>query len=342
MVNKRAPVLSLPFASYITGTGSAFPPKILSNSDLATQLQIDEKWISERTGIKTRHISEPGRSEDLNSSLATEACKRALEMAKKLPTDIDAILVATCTPDTLIPSTACLVQKKLGAKKAWAQDLNAACSGFLFALAQADQMIRSGFISNALVVGSDVLSAFTNWQDQSSCILFGDGAGAVLLEATSPQSPHRIYLSELKSDGEHWDLFRVPAGGSGTPTTHAAIDQQLTKMQMKGHQIFREAVRSMSECAQGTLEKLGLTVDEMQWYVAHQANARILEAVASRLEISREKVLSNIEARGNTSAATIPTVIDQFVRNKTIQSGDWILMNAFGAGVTYGSLVLRW
>ncbi len=330
------------FASRIIGTGSHFPQKILTNGELAKTVDTTDEWIQERTGIHSRHISNSSNPAEWNSGLATEAARKALEMAGKKPEDIDAIFLATCTPDTLIPSTACWVQKNLGAKKAWALDLNAACSGFIFGLSFADQMIRTGFIRNALVIGSDVLSAFTNWNDRGSCILFGDGAGAVVVEQTSPHSPHRIYTSHLKSDGALWELFHIPAGGSRVEVTPEVFERKDHKMQMKGREIFKEAVRTMTEYAELALSANRLTTADISWVIAHQANARIIESVAKRLDLPLEKMLMNIERRGNNSAATIPTVLDENVRNQKIQPGQFILLDAFGAGLTTGSLLLRW
>lgn len=333
---------ALPFASRITGTGSAFPETRLTNLELSTRVQTSDEWIVERTGIRERRISRPGNPEDYNSSVGFRAAIRALEMAGKKPEDIDQIIYATCTPDTLIPSTACWLQKKLGAHRAFAMDLNAACSGFVYALSTADQFVKTGQVKTSLVVGADILSAFTDWTDRSSCILFGDGAGAAVIEQTSADSPHRILSSHLKSDGNLWELFHIPAGGSSLELTPERYEQKLHKMQMKGKEIFKEAVRTLADFAVEELEANQLTLSDLDWIVPHQANLRIIEAVAKRLGVPMNKMLVNIDRFGNTSSGTVPTAFDEAVRDGRIKSGQLILLDVFGAGLTYGSLLLRW
>ncbi len=331
-----------PFASRITGTGSAFPEQRLTNQELTKKVETTDEWILERTGISERRIAQTGLESDKNSSLGARAAMAALEMAGKSASDIDLILYATCTPDTLIPSTACWLQKKIGAKKAWALDVNAACSGFVFGLATADSFLRSGQFKNALVVGGDILTAFTNWEDRGSCILFGDGAGAAILERTEASNPRRILSVHMGSDGEYWDLFHVQAGGSNMPVTAEARAQHLDKMEMKGREMFKVAVRTLGDYAVQALESNGLGLGGLDWLVPHQANLRIIEAVAKRLELPMEKVLVNIERFGNTSSATIPTALDEGVRKGLIKPGQTVLLDAFGAGVTYGSILMRW
>jgi 3-oxoacyl-[acyl-carrier-protein] synthase-3 len=334
---------SLPFASRITGTGSAFPEKRLTNDDLSKMVETNDEWIRERTGIRERRISRPDLNEaEKNSSLAAAAAMRALEMAGKRAEDIDLILYATCTPDTLIPSTACWLQKKIGATKAWALDMNAACSGFVFALTTADSFIRSGQFKTALVVGGDLLSRFTNWDDRGSCILFGDGVGAVVVERTNAADNHRIYSSHLGSDGTLWDTFHIVAGGSNLPLTPELLEQRQDKMQMKGREMFKVAVKGLAEYAAIALESNGLTKDQLDWLIPHQANLRIIEAVAKRLEFPMEKVIVNIDRYGNTSSATVPTALDEAVRDGRIKSGHNVVLDVFGAGLTYGSMLIRW
>jgi 3-oxoacyl-[acyl-carrier-protein] synthase-3 len=265
-----------------------------------------------------------------------------MEMAGKTADDIDQIIYATCTPDTLIPSTACWLQKKLGAKRAYAMDINAACSGFVYGVTTADQFIRTGQAKTSLVVGADILSSFTNWEDRSSCILFGDGAGAVVVEQTSAQSQSKILSCHLQSDGDLWELFHVVAGGSNMEVTPEAYEQKLNKMQMKGKEIFKSAVRTLTDFAVKALEANGLTISELDWVVSHQANLRIIEAVAKRLEIPMSKFLVNIDRFGNTSSATVPTAFDEAVRDGRIKPGQTVLFDVFGAGLTYGSILLRW
>jgi 3-oxoacyl-[acyl-carrier-protein] synthase-3 len=331
-----------PFSSRITGTGSGFPERRLTNEELSRTIETNDEWIRERTGISERRISVPEKPSELNSSLGLAAALKALEMAGKRPEDIDQILYATCTPDTLLPSTACWLQKKLGARNAWALDLNAACSGFVYALATADQFIKSGQIKTALVVGGDTLSAFTNWDDRGSCILFGDGAGAAIVERAPAGSEHRILSSHLRTDGDLWELFHIPAGGSAMETTPERFALKQHKMHMKGREIFKEAVRTLAEYAVEALEANGLRPSDLDWLVPHQANLRIIEAVAKRLDFPMSKVLVNIHKYGNTSSATVPTAFDEAVRDGRIKSGQTVLLDVFGAGLTYGSLILRW
>ncbi|MGK5089471.1 beta-ketoacyl-ACP synthase III [Bdellovibrionota bacterium FG-2] len=333
------------FASRISGIGSAFPSRKVTNVELAQlypSLDTSDEWIRERTGILERRIAQPGNTDDRNSSLACIAAQRALEMAGKQASDLDQILVATCTPDTLIPSTACWLQQKLGANRAWTMDLNAACSGFIYALATADQFIQNGQLKTSLIVGSDVLSAFTNWEDRSSCILFGDGAGAVIVEQAPSNSPNRLLSHHLHSDGSLWELFHIEAGGSKLPGNPEVYTQKRDKMQMKGREIFKSAVRTLAEYAVMALEENGYSVSDLDWFVPHQANLRIIEAVAKRINFPMSKVLLNIDRFGNTSSATIPTALDEAVRDHRVRPGQLILLDAFGAGLTTGSLLLRW
>jgi 3-oxoacyl-[acyl-carrier-protein] synthase III len=330
------------YASRITGTGSAFPETRLTNDDLMKQIETSDEWIRERTGIQERRIVRPGTESERNSSLGARAAMQALEMAGKRPEDIDLILYSTCTPDTLIPSTACWVQKKLGAKRAWALDLNAACSGFVFGVATADSFIRNGQFKTALVIGADILSAFTNWDDRGSCILFGDGAGAAIIERTDATNPRRILSAHLGSDGEQWELFYVPAGGSNQAVTPDMHEQKCDKMRMKGREMFKSAVRTLGDYAVTALEANGLRLNQLDWLIPHQANLRIIEAVAKRLELPLEKVIINIERYGNTSSATIPSALNEGVRDGRIQPGQTVLLDAFGAGVTFGSILMRW
>ncbi|HAR44252.1 MAG TPA: 3-oxoacyl-ACP synthase [Bdellovibrionales bacterium] len=330
------------YASRITGTGSAFPKRRLTNLEIAQNIETSDEWIRERTGIVERRISEPGNPDELNSSLGLAAAKRALEMAGKRPEDIDQILYATASPDTIIPSTACWLQQKLGAKNAWALDMNAACSGFLYALTVADQFIKTGSSKTILVIGSEVLSTFVNWKDRGSCILFGDGAGAVIVERTTADSPSRIISSHLHSDGSFWELLHVPAGGSAMEVTAARHAEGLDKVHMKGKEIFKVAVKTLSDYAALALEVNHLKLSDLDWFIPHQANLRIIEAVAKRLDLPMEKVLLNIERFGNTSSATVPSMLDEAVRDGRIKSGQTVLMDVFGAGLTYGSVLVRW
>ncbi len=335
------------YAAKITGTGSAFPQERVTNADISQKLALSgietsDSWIRERTGIAERRMSAPGNSEEHNSSLGLAAARQALEMAGKTPLDIDQIIYSTCTPDTIIPSTACWLQHKLGAVKAWGMDLNAACSGFIYGLSIADQFICSGKTRTALVIGAEVLSTIINWSDRSSCILFGDGAGAAIVERAPEASSHRILSTHLLSDGTLWELLHIPAGGSAQPATPDLISQHLNKIQMNGREIFKVAVRTLSSFAIEALNENQMTVDMLDWFIPHQANFRIIEAVAKRLDLPMEKVLVNVDRYGNTSSATVPTMLDEAVRDGRIQKGQIILLDAFGAGLTYGSVLLRW
>jgi 3-oxoacyl-[acyl-carrier-protein] synthase-3 len=337
----------LEYAAKITGTGSAFPRNRVSNTDISQKLsqfgiETNDSWIQERTGIAERRISTPGNSEELNSSLGLAASLNALKMAEKTPLDIDQIIYATCSPDTIIPSTACWLQHKLGATKAWGMDINAACSGFIYGLSIADQFIRTGKVKTCLVIGAEVLSSLINWEDRSTCILFGDGAGAAIVERTQEKSPHRIISTHLLSDGALWEMLHIPAGGSALPVTPELISQNLNKIHMNGREIFKVAVRTLSSFAVKALKKNLMTVDMLDWFIPHQANFRIIEAVAKRLNLPMEKVLVNVDRYGNTSSATVPSMLDEAVRDGRIQKGQTVLLDAFGAGLTYGAVLLRW
>ncbi len=335
------------FAARITGTGSAFPPGKITNNDIARELtrigqKTSDQWIRERTGITERRVSDVRNEAETNSSLGARAARRALEMAGRHPRDIDQIIYATCSPDTLMPSTACWLQQKLGADRAWAMDINAACSGFIYGVVTAEQFVRSGHSQTVLVVGAEVLSQLVNWQDRSICILFGDGAGAAVVERVSARSSRRILSSYLSSDGNLSRLLYIPAGGSNLEVTPQRYEQNLHKMHMNGRELFKVAVRTLAECALRTLEQLHLPPVRLDWFVPHQANLRIIEAVAPRIGISMDQVIINLDRYGNTSAATIPTALDEAIRDGRIRKGQTVLTDAFGAGFTAGAMLFRW
>ena len=335
------------FAARITGIGSAFPENCMTNDDIVEKLKISaietsDQWIRERTGIRERRIANSKNPAEHNSSLGLAAAQKALDMAGKTEKDIDQILYATCTPDTLIPSTACWLQHKLGASHAWAMDINAACSGFIYAVATANQFIQTGYLKSSLIVGSEVLSPFINWEDRGSCILFGDGAGAVVIEQEPANSNHQILSCHMLSDGNLWELLYIPAGGSSMEVTPGVYSKNLHKMRMYGKEIFKVAVRTLVEFAQRALSENQISISELDWFVPHQANLRIIEAVAKRLEFPMEKVLINVDKYGNTSSATIPSALDEAVRDGRIKEGQTVLLDAFGAGLTYGAILLRW
>jgi 3-oxoacyl-[acyl-carrier-protein] synthase-3 len=335
------------YAATITGTGMAFPESRVTNNEIVARLEKDniftnDQWIRNRTGIRERRFSNLENPDEHNSSLGVAAAKKALEMAGRTPLDIDQIIYATCSPDTLMPSTACWLQHKLNAPNAWAMDINAACSGFVYALVTADKFIQSGQTRTALVIGAEVLNPLINWQDRNSCILFGDGAGAAVVERTDADAPARILSSHLLSDGNLWELLYIPAGGSSLEVTPDRFSKNLHKMKMAGKEIFKVAVRTLSEFAIQLLKSNGFTIKDVDWFIPHQANFRIIEAVAKRMNCPMEKVVINVDHFGNTSAATIPTALDEAVRDGRIQKGQLILLDCFGAGLTYGAILMRW
>ncbi|MGD9007892.1 MAG: beta-ketoacyl-ACP synthase III [Desulfobacteraceae bacterium] len=334
-------------AAKITGTGSAFPPNRVTNTDLSTKLaelgvETSDQWIRERTGICERRYADVSNDRVPSASLAAQASIQALEMAGKKPSDIDQIIVATCSPDTMIPSTACWLQEKIGANNAWAMDINAACTGFVYGLATVAQFIQTGQTKTALVVGSEVLHPYLNWNDRSSCILFGDGAGAAVVEGVSADSERRIMSWHLSSDGKFGELLFIPTPEQIAFCPDSASSGNGGKMVMNGREIFKVAVRTLTGIAQTALSNNGITIDMVDWFVPHQANQRILEAVAQRLGLPSEKVLINVDRYGNTSSATIPTVLDEAVRDGRIKEGQLLLLDAFGAGFTYGAMLIRW
>jgi len=316
--------------SKISATGSYLPKKILLNSELAKTVETSDEWIMDRTGIKQRHVASEG---ELTSDIATHAVLKTLEKAGKKAEEIDLIIVATTTPDLTFPATATTVQAKIGAINAFAFDIQAVCSGFVYALATADNFIKSGQVKNALVIGAETLSRIVNWKDRNTCVLFGDGAGAVLLEATSEENCG-IIASDLHSDGTLNSLLKTTGGPS--------LNQQTGFIEMAGKEVFKHAVEKMSKSVLSVLEKAGLTSKDIDLLVPHQANARILNAVAARLEIPEEKVVLTVQDHANTSAASIPLALDYANSQGRIKKGDVIVLEALGGGLTWGSVVLRW
>ena len=321
--------------SKIIGTGAYAPKRVMTNRDLGKMVNTSDEWILERTGIRERHIAAEGEAA---SDLAVEAARQALEAARLKASEIDLLIVATCTPDMLLPSTACIVQDRLGAKKAVAFDVSAACSGFLYALSIGDQYLRNGVFKNALIIGAEVMSRITDWTDRGTCILFGDGAGAVVLE--SQKTTHGILSTHLYSDGKLWDLIYVPDGGSRSPMEADRKNQ--TVMKMRGNETFKVAVRNLAEAATEALAHNHLKTSDVSLLIPHQANLRIINAVADRLGFPMERVMVNIDRYGNTSAASVPMALDEAVRSGRIQKGDILLLEAFGGGLTWASAVIRW
>ncbi len=320
----------------ITGTGSYAPSRIMTNADLERMVATSDEWIRERTGIRERHIAALGEA---CSDLAVQAGQRALEAAGLAASDLDMILVATCTGDYPLPATACLVQHRLGATKAAACDLSAACCGFVYALSVADAYVRTG-MRHVLVIGSEVMSAITDWTDRNTCILFGDGAGAAVVSAS--EGERGILSTHLRSDGSLCELIAVPGGGSRIPPSEKVVAERTNFIKMKGNETFKVAVRTLEEIARETLAANRLTVEDLDLYVPHQANVRILKGVMERLGLPLEKVMLNLERYGNTSAASIPIALDEAVRAGRVQDGSLVMLGAFGAGLTWASALIRW
>lgn len=323
----------------ISGTGSYLPEKSLTNADLEKLVDTNDQWIRERTGIRRRAIAADGQ---VTSDLAYEAAIQALEAAGLEATDLDAIIVGTVSPDQIMPTTACVLQRKLGAREIMALDISAACSGFVYGLSIAADFIKVGRYKHILVVGAEILHNLVNYKDRETCILFGDGAGCAILSRAENTDEGEVYSHHLHADGKISDLFLVPMGGSAIPFSHEALDQGLHLMKMKGRDIFKHAVRTMSHACTEALEANNMPASDIDWVIPHQANIRIIEAVAKHFKIPMSKVVVEIENMGNTSAATVPVAMDRAIRDGRIQRGQNILLTAFGAGITSGSLLLRY
>lgn len=326
------------FHAAIAGTGRAVPAKLLTNADLETLVETTDEWITTRTGIRERHKAADG---EVLSDFCVAAGTQALGSAGLAPKDLDAVLIATVTPDQPIPAVACLVQQKLGAKRAAAWDQNAGCSGWLYGLHIADGLIQAGKARNVLLVGAELLTRYVDYTDRATCVLFGDGAGATLLRAT--KSDRGVLASTIRSDGEGAQFIQMPGGGSSFPPTRPeTLAERLPFIKMMGGETFKLAVRSMVEVCKDVLNESGFEPGEVSWLVPHQANDRIIQAVGERLGISRERCVVNIERYGNTSAASIPIALDEAARDGRVKRGDLILFTAFGAGLTWGAALVRW
>lgn len=326
--------------SKILALGSAFPDQVLTNADLEKIVDTSDTWIQERSGIKERRRLRDGEN---NSDLAAKASLSAIAKAKMKPTDIDFIVNCTNTPDRLLPAMACVVQKKIGASPSTcgAIDVTAACAGWVVGISIADQFIRSGMYKNILVIGAEAISRYVNWQDRATCVLFGDAAGAAIITETEDATKSLIYSSHMHSDGRFTDILDMPAGGSENPVTAEVIAQNLNKIRMRGTEVFKQAVKAMADVAVEELETNNLKISDIDWFIPHQANIRIIEAVAKKLDFPMEKVLLNVHKYGNTSAATIPTAFDEFADNGTIKRGHNVLMTSFGAGLTWASALVK-
>jgi 3-oxoacyl-[acyl-carrier-protein] synthase-3 len=321
----------------IVSTGSFAPERVLTNHDLQEMVDTSDEWITERTGIKARRIASPEQSA---SDLAYEASKRALRNAGLKPKDLDLIIAATVSGDMPFPSTACVLQSKLGAKNAAAFDVNAACSGFIYGLSIAESYIKSSTFRRILLVGTEVLSKFTDWKDRTTCVLFGDGAGAVLIEPTAED--RGIIATDIYSDGNLGDLLMVPAGGSRIPASEESVRKGLHYIRMRGNDTFKVAVKTLERLVVDALKKNKLKPSELSLLIPHQANSRIIEATAKRLNLPMDRVIMNLDRYGNTSAASIPIALDEAVRTLRIREGDYILMEAFGGGLTWASSLVKW
>ncbi|MCP5535713.1 MAG: ketoacyl-ACP synthase III [Akkermansiaceae bacterium] len=322
----------------IAGTGSYVPEKVLTNADLSKMVDTSDEWITTRTGIKERRIA---ADDEFTSDLGTKAAERALQQAGIAAEDVELIIVATITPDTPTPATACYVQTKLGAHSAVAFDISAACSGFLYAMKLAKRLISDGAYKNAVIIGAEKLSSVTNWEDRNTCVLFGDGAGAAVLRRSEEAEGH-ILATEMGTDGRHAKLLEIKGGGSACPITAANADEHLHTLTMQGREVFKLAVNAMRTAAETVIERAGLTPDDIKLVIPHQANLRIIDAIADRLAVPNEKVFVNLHKYGNTSAAAVAIALDEAHREGRFERGDHIILVAFGAGLTWAATAIKW
>jgi 3-oxoacyl-[acyl-carrier-protein] synthase-3 len=321
----------------IAGTGSYLPEKVLTNADLEKMIDTSDEWIRTRTGIKERRIVAQGQA---SSDLAYEASRKAMQAAQVKPEELDMIIVATITPDMIFPATACVLQEKLGAKGTAAFDLEAACSGFLYGISIGSQFIATGMYDNILVVAAEALSKIIDWKDRSTCVIFADGAGAAVLQPSFDSSG--IISNYLGADGTGADLVGVPAGGSRLPASQETVRDRQHYMKMRGNGLFKRAVKAMIQAIDVSLEKGGLTYNEIDFFIPHQANIRIINPVAKRIGLDKNKVCINLDQCGNMSAASVAVALDQAVREGKIKKGDKVLLTCFGGGLTWASLIIEW
>jgi len=321
----------------ILGTGHSYPEGVLTNADLEKMVETSDEWITTRTGIKQRRKAAP---DEYTSQFATRASQQAIERAGITAADIDLILCATVTPDQILPSTACLIQAQLGANKAAAMDIVAACSGFLYGVTIAEPMIRSGQIKYALIIGAELLTRYVDYTDRSTCVLFGDGAGAAILGPV--ESDRGILAARIKSDGRYEEQLYAPGGGTKRGFTAETIARGDHFFKMKGHEVFKVAVRSMSDISKQVLCESGLKTEDVNLFIPHQANQRITEAVGNMLKVDPALVYSNISRTGNTSSASIPICLDECVQDGRLNKDDIVLLASFGGGFTWGAVVIRW
>jgi 3-oxoacyl-[acyl-carrier-protein] synthase III len=321
----------------ISGIGSYLPAKVLTNKDLEKIVETNEEWIFTRTGIRERRIA---AENEMTSDMAVKAAEKAIAMAGITAADVDMIVVATMTPDMPFPCTAAIVQGKLGARNAFCFDLEAACSGFIYAMETARNYVAAGSVKTALVIGAEKISAIMDWSDRGTCILFGDGAGAAILQESKGNGSIRSTV--MASDGTLGDLLSMPGGGVLNPATHKSVDAKLHFLKMNGKEVFKHAVRCMGDVGKQALEKCGLTYGDVDCLIPHQANIRIIEAISERVKAPPEKVFINLDKVGNISAASIPLALDEAMKSGKIKKGDIILTIAFGSGFTWGATVLEW
>ncbi len=320
----------------IIGTGAYLPEKVVTNEDLAKTVDTNDEWIYTRTGMRERRIA---REDQATSDLAAEAARVALADAGISAGDVDLLIVATLSPDMFFPSTACFVQEKIGAENAYCYDLGAACSGSLYALETAKNQIACGAVKTALIIGAEKMSTFIDWTDRSTCVLFGDGAGAMVLRATGAE--RGIMTGTFGSDGSLASLLWTPGGGSRNPMTHEMLDRREQYLTMGGREVYKHAVKQMTQSTRDVLELNGLTSDDIKCFVAHQANARIIDAIGSRLNV-QDRMFMNVEKYANTSAAALPIAIDEAVKSGAVRQGDLMLLVAFGGGFTWGANIVEW
>ncbi|MGE5325877.1 MAG: beta-ketoacyl-ACP synthase III [Deltaproteobacteria bacterium] len=325
------------FMAGILGTGTALPDKVITNSDLEKLVETSDRWITERTGIKERRKAAP---DETTSTLSVKASRRALEMAGINASDLDLIICSTISPDMPLPSTASFIQRELGAPDCCAFDLAAACSGFLFGLTVAEQFIKTGKAHRVLVIGAELLSRYIDYQDRATCVIFGDGVAAAVVGPVP--SPSGILACEMHTNGAFADHLFIPAGGTAKPASCETVEARDHFIKMRGNELFKVAVRNLDEVSRRVLGQAGVTTEQIDLFIPHQANQRITDAVRQRLGVPVEKVYSNISRVGNTSSASIPICLDECVRSGRIKKGDLILMSAFGAGVTWGAVAMRW
>ena len=321
----------------ILGTGAALPEKVITNADLEKLVDTSDQWITERTGIKERRQASP---QETTSSLSVQAACRALETAGRTPRDLDMIICSTISPDMPLPATAALIQQQLGAPDCPAFDLAAACSGFLFGLTVAEQFIKVGTSRCVLLIGAEILSRHLDYKDRATCVIFGDGVAAAVIGPV--EVPSGIQAAEIHTNGRMAHQLYIPAGGTAHPSSHESVDQGLHYIKMRGNELFKVAIRSMEDVSLQVLKRAGATPDQVDLFIPHQANQRITDAVRARLGVPPERSYSNIRNIGNTSSASIPICLDECVRSGRIKKNDLILMTAFGAGATWGSVLLRW